>query len=352
MGQRKKQQERTSEAFIIVTTAMIVFAVVAGFFSLWNLLKYEEGILDVCAKQQDAYVQLVLDQINLKQNRDDKEIIEEIIGTLDASSNKYWAFSKDETMLFVKDVLETNKYQGLTTATYYASDSAGKFIRNLSLNRVSHAEINVQDKSYVVSGVCFEYAGQEYRLCLLTNRDVLLDNNSYLGAKIGLITWGALVLIAMVLVSAGVSKLLQNEREKNTENERVIHSLNESLVRLNAELTEKNFFGARENVWSRDALPAFVDKLRERDACPITLALFDVKEEKTSFLNMANVLLDEYVLRFSWSEEEVLFVMLRVDKKAAKTAIRPLEKHYGRAVVLTTVLDPEEFTMEMLEKTM
>ena len=65
--------------------------------------RYEKGIIEVCATQQDAYVQLVLDQINLKDNRDDEEIINDILKTMDSSSNKYWAFSKNQSMLFVKD---------------------------------------------------------------------------------------------------------------------------------------------------------------------------------------------------------------------------------------------------------
>ena len=48
---------------IITTICVICVAVIAGFTAHIELQRYEDGILDVCATQQDAYVQLVLDQM-------------------------------------------------------------------------------------------------------------------------------------------------------------------------------------------------------------------------------------------------------------------------------------------------
>ena len=48
---------------IITTICVICVAVIAGFTAHIELQRYEDGILDVCATQQDAYVQLVLDRI-------------------------------------------------------------------------------------------------------------------------------------------------------------------------------------------------------------------------------------------------------------------------------------------------
>ena len=67
---------------IITTICVICVAVIAGFTAHIELQRYEDGILDVCATQQDAYVQLVLDQINLQADRSDDEIITEILGSL------------------------------------------------------------------------------------------------------------------------------------------------------------------------------------------------------------------------------------------------------------------------------
>lgn len=103
---RVKKNKKPKNVLVITTIYVICFSVIAGVFAYTRINKYEEGVLEVCATQQDAYVQLVLDQINLKSNRDDEQIINDILGTMNSSSNKYWTFSKNQSILFVKDVLE------------------------------------------------------------------------------------------------------------------------------------------------------------------------------------------------------------------------------------------------------
>ena len=110
---RVKKNKKPKNVLVITTIYVICFSVIAGVFAYTRINKYEEGVLEVCATQQDAYVQLVLDQINLKSNRDDEQIINDILGTMNSSSNKYWTFSKNQSILFVKDVLETNRYKGV-----------------------------------------------------------------------------------------------------------------------------------------------------------------------------------------------------------------------------------------------
>lgn len=143
MSSRSSNNSKKSRHPVLLLTAAftLLFTAAAGAFVYYQMVRYEDGLLDVCATQQDGYVQLVVDQINLKSNRDNEEIITDILGTLDASSNKYWTFSRDQAMLFVKDVLETNKYKGFTTATYYVSDSAREFLETLKQDRVPHSQI-------------------------------------------------------------------------------------------------------------------------------------------------------------------------------------------------------------------
>ena len=197
------KQRAAKQFFALATIIALVLGIAVGYAGWLFIGRFEEGVLDVCADQQDAYVQLVLDQINLKENRDDEEIITGILSSLDASTNKYWTFSRDEAMLFVKDVLETNKYKGFTTATYYVSDSARKFLDDLEINRVIHRTINIEEKTYVASGVVFLYGNAEYRLCLLTNRDVLLDNNEFLRAEVNV---GIVFMIAVFLMVVGTMR--------------------------------------------------------------------------------------------------------------------------------------------------
>ena len=196
---RVKKNKKPKNVLVITTIYVICFSVIAGAFAYTRINKYEEGVLEVCATQQDAYVQLVLDQINLKNNRDDEQIINDILGTMNSSSNKYWTFSKNQSILFVKDVLETNRYKGVTTATYYESESATEFLNNLQNNRVTHDFIEIDENSYVASGVTFEYKNQSYKLCLLTGRNAIMDNNSYMQIKIQMETYVVVLLLLSLI---------------------------------------------------------------------------------------------------------------------------------------------------------
>ena len=103
---RVKKNKKPKNVLVITTIYVICFSVIAGVFAYTRINKYEEGVLEVCATQQDAYVQLVLDQINLKSNRDDEQIINDILGTMNSSSNKYWTFSKNQSMLLLRMYLK------------------------------------------------------------------------------------------------------------------------------------------------------------------------------------------------------------------------------------------------------
>lgn len=186
---------------IITTICVVIAAAACGWLSYIQINRYEKGILEVCATQQDSYVQLVLDQINLKENRDDQDIINDILKTMDASSNKYWVFSRNQSMLYVKDVMETNRYKEVSADTYYNSKASKEFMDSLQVNHIQHSIVNVDNKTYLMSGVLFKYADQNYKLCLMTEKSVLLDNNTYLGIKVEMETFVIVILMALVLIA-------------------------------------------------------------------------------------------------------------------------------------------------------
>ena len=281
----------------VTVLCAILAAACAGVLTWYLLLRYEAGLLDVCAVQQDGYVQLVLDQIRLQGDRDDREIIENILGAMDASSNKYWTFSRDQDMLFVKDVLETNKYKGFTTATYYMSDSARAFLDGMRLDRVSHADITIEGKEYIASGAAFAYQGDTYRLCLLTNRSVLLDNNLFLGAKTELCVMVAAILILFVVVSTALAQKVRRLQLRSDRQEEAVETLNQSLDKMNRMFSQRDLHDTRTNLWSRETLPMFLSKLRGRKAYPMALALVQCSGEGAvrALLDMANVTLDRRV---------------------------------------------------------
>lgn len=325
-NQRQKKKTTGYHLLTVTIICMLLLTIGGGLFVRHEMKRYEQGILDVCATQQDAYVQLVLDQINLKENRDDAEIIEDILGTLDASSNKYWTFSKDQEFLFVKDVLETNKYKNFTLETFYSSESAKAFFEGLKVDRVTHDAIKIREREYIASGVMFTYGGSQYRLCLLTNSSVLLDNNSFLGAKTELY----LVIIALLLLLltipvafAGKQRKLQLQAE---EKEEELRKLNLEVEHLNERLSRRDLHDTRNNLWKQEMLPEFIKKLQERKISPVTGVCLhcDSLAVRDKFLAEAGCYLGKEVLRFANGETDLVLLFVQIEKQAALETLKPI----------------------------
>lgn len=326
---------------LLVTTAgTIVLCLLAGFFAVFQMQRYEDGVLEVCAKQQDAYVQLVVDQINLKENRTDEKIIAEILSTLDASTNKYWTFSESDTMLFVKDVLETNKYKGFTSATYYDSDSAKKFWNSLREGRVIHADITIGEKEFIASGTAFSYKGKQYRLCLLSNRNIFLDNNAFLGAKTELSALIAALLCLLMILPMALALKASRLQKKAGEQRKTIGELNQSLVKMNQMLSQRRVYDPQHMVWKMELLDKFLKKLRERKAAPLVQASIVCDSRKTAeeMLRAVSLVLDNRVLRFE-KETEVVLLFTGYRKGDALAVLRLF---LGKGTQLRELLVMEE----------
>ena len=321
-----KDEGMKRDIFTRVFAFTLLAAMLSGLFMHFQLYRYEQGILDIAAAQQDGYVQLVLDQINLKDNRDDEEIIQDILGTLDASSNRYWTFSRSQSMLFVKDILETNRYKGISSDSFYASESAKEFIDGLKLNRVSHSAIKLDGKEYIASGVAFEYNKSSYRLCLLTNRTVLLDNNVFLKAKTELEIALLFILILFIMLPAYLSIKLRDARRKNDEQAIYTDKLNKSLMKMNKLLADRDLHDTRTNSWRKDAAPDFLKKLWARNASPLYLAKLcpESREERDAFLSRAELTLDKRVLRFEDDDCGLILVFVGIDENNALLSLEPL----------------------------
>ena len=121
---------------ILILTLVVVAAMSA--MGHYLMKRYTTTIMNVYATQQDNYVQLVLDQINLQENGTEESIISDIIETLDSGNTHYWTLSKEENILFVKNVTETDKYQGTSLDKFYDTGSADEFVKSLRLNHVTH----------------------------------------------------------------------------------------------------------------------------------------------------------------------------------------------------------------------
>lgn len=281
---------------VLIILAAVIMAVIG-----WHEAKdYEKSVLAIYAEQQDAYVQLVLDQINVLDDRSDEEIVKKILGSLDTSGRKYWTLTKDQALLFVKDVMETNRYKGLTTETFFTSDSAAKFLQDLEINRVIHETIQMDGVRYVVSGVIFEYNGAEYKICLLTNDTVILDNNIFLSSKIGLYVFGVLLLGLLLVVSMIFANVLDLREKRMKAMREHITGLNKVLTEQTEMIREMNWYHTRWSVFKPSAMEMFVQKIVQRQIVPVVFVglAFDSEEQRDYFLQKAQILLDEKVVRF------------------------------------------------------
>lgn len=320
MEKRREKRKKKRHPIVGVTLLCTLLAsLCAGALTWFQLTRYEAGLVEVCAVQQDSYVQLVLDQIRLQRDGKNQVEIEDILGAMDASSNKYWTFSREQDMLFVKDVLETNKYKGFTTATYYVSDSARRFLEGIRVDRVSHADILIEDREYVASGAAFEYQGDVYRLCLLTNRSVLLDNNVFLGAKTELCTLAAGILLLFIIVPVLLAGKVRKLQLRGDRQDEATETLNQSLDRMNKLFSERDLHDTRRSLWSKEALPAFLAKLRARKAYPLSLALLRCSGETATreLLALASVALDRTVLRFTLDDNVIGLLFVQCDLERA-----------------------------------
>lgn len=281
---------------VLIILAAVIMAVIG-----WHEAKdYEKSVLAIYAEQQDAYVQLVLDQINVLDDRSDEEIVKKILGSLDTSGRKYWTLTKDQALLFVKDVMETNRYKGLTTETFFTSDSAAKFLQDLEINRVIHETIQMDGVRYVASGVIFEYNGAEYKICLLTNDTVILDNNIFLSSKIGLYVFGVLLLGLLLVVSMIFANVLDLREKRMKAMKEHITGLNKVLTEQTEMIREMNWYHTRWSVFKPSAMEMFVQKIVQRQIVPVVFVglAFDSEEQRDYFLQRAQILLDEKVVRF------------------------------------------------------
>lgn len=329
MSRRTKNPYKIKKkhSILAITTILAIVAVVACVLLAWHQMReMEKGILDVCATQQDAYVQLVLDQINLKDNRDDDEIINEILSTLDTSSNKYWTFSKDRSMLFVKDVIETNRYKGLTTVSYYDSESAKNFLDSLQTDRVIHKNITVNNKDYVASGVAFSYNNEEYRLCLLTNKNVILNNNRFMTASMELLLLIGFMLVTLLAVSMLFARKLESVSASVGEKDASIKQLQRTVGHLNELLSQKEHYDTRYQLWSSDVLREFLGKLKMKNMRTVVAAKIHCQNEnfRNDFLDRACVLLDKKVLRFVLGDMDILLLYVQCSEETAGNSLRVL----------------------------
>ena len=346
----EKRMKRKKFDFRVMGAVAVIGVLILLLWGNYQITEYEDSVLAIYADQQDAYVQLVLDQINVQDNRSDEEIITEILSSLDTSNKKYWTLSKDQALLFVKDVTETNRYKGFTTSTYFVSDSATEFLNQLVVNQVIHEIIDIEKEKYVASGVVFEYNGSQYKICLLTNETVILDNNTFLSSKIGLYIFITIALCFLLLTAMILLWQLDN-RDKRIEG--LVHreeELNSMVQALEDKIEAFDYYHPRLSLFHKQLLKVFIQRMEKKDIHNVTMmrVKFSGKKELYGFLEAAQVLLDEKVIRFAWSADTLILLFVKYSKDEARRAMKPLQSK-DKTMQIQKVISSEDKSQSLQE---
>ncbi len=305
------RQRKTYRITAFISILMILIAVLGFVF----LEQFKIGIMHVYARQQDAYVKLVLDQINLKKDGSGEYMINDIISTLDSSNKRYWTLAEDNSLIFVKNVQETNRYKGFTTKTFFSTEEGMEFVDDLKLNYISHSFVEMEGEEYIVSGTRFSYNGREYTISLMTDRDVVLEENAFLAAdimlRVVLVSFLLLSFFTLIGLSHGRIKL---EKELAIKDDH-IKELNQTVARLNHRITRHDMFHPRWNIYQESVFDSFIDGFDKKGVSEygICFLRFENEEKKTEFLKDAFVYLDRKVLRFQMDEYPLIIFLLYIN---------------------------------------
>lgn len=224
-----------------ITIVALIIALFLSAFAAWEIFNYEQGVAELYAQEQDGYVEIVARQIERYGDVAGDKFVEDTIEMLDKTSQRYWTLDNTQYFLFVKSINETDVYKTFSTDTFYNTSSAQDFLQILSKGRVKHAIIRLEGYKYIASGIIFEYAGTEYRLCLLTDYDVMLTNNAYLSSKLYLLIDIIIMIAVVVIVTiffairvSGERIRVQNALDDNIQLNKYIDFLDNAIMGRNS----------------------------------------------------------------------------------------------------------------------
>jgi hypothetical protein len=310
-----------------ITAVVILLAIAAEIFTIYELNSSEDQVLEIYGTQQDGYVKLILEEINRLGDEGTQEDITEIISDLDATASRYWTLSRDGSILFVKSVTETNRYKAFTDGSYFATETAMTFVENMEENQVNHGIIYLDEDRFVASGMIFSWQGDQYRICLLTYDKVVIEDNILLECKNAIIASSTIVLALLVIISMVLERGLSRRERAIYRKEEQITRQNLQLEQLDEQLNRANAYNAGREVFLDAVLPEFLQELDEQQVCPLHFALYKVEEswEQKAFFHHMQAILDYRVLRFLMKNGQVLLIFAGYDKRDSTRLIETLQ---------------------------
>lgn len=207
---------------VISIICMLLF----GAYAYYQIDKYEEGMAEIYSEEQDGYVALVSEKI--KSGDKVVEDAQDTVELLKSADDHYWTLDDKSTILYIKNVTETNVYRNVAPEKYYKTETAKKFIESLSDDEITHSIIDIDNKKYIASGTLINYGEQSLRMILLTDYQILFTNNAYLSNKIFLeiavVAVAVIFVVTMIMMAIYISQ--QNKKSA-------------SILEENKELAEK-----------------------------------------------------------------------------------------------------------------
>ena len=225
-------------------------------------------------------------------------------------------------MLYVKDALETNRYQALTANSYYTTDSSMGFINDLELNKVKHERIILDNKEYIASGALFDYEDEQYRICLLTNTTVLLDNNKFLGSKMELIIIFVVAYSAIFVLPIVLAIVSNKNKKKVYSTEADLKEANNVIEVLNEKMVRDEIYDNRLNLFNFSAIDKFIEEYKKQvKAFPISFIAFRYGQKKTvsNFFGGNCILFGKRDIKFYDGKNHLALIMsVKCDNDKAK----------------------------------
>lgn len=321
MNNSKKQ-------LILITASVIILAFLFSAFAWWQIYNYEQGVAELYAQEQDGYVEIVARQITLYGDIAGDEFVEETIQMLDSTSQRYWTLDNSEYFLFVKSISETNVYKTFSTDTFYNTQSAKDFLGTLQKGVVTHSIITLDGFKYVASGIIFEYNNTEYRLCLLTDYDIMLTNNAYLSSKLYLLIDFILIIALLAIAVIYFAARLIEARRKVEHTKNINIELNNYIDYLDNVVMGRN---QRNVITGEGKILRLVHRIDERKVYPVAFVRVNLETE-----NMMNF----HTVNGKFLSENVVWIRYRKDGymllfggKTSQQAIEQIRKSLPKDTV-------------------
>ena len=346
----RNDRKKNAVMITVVTIATILEAAILAAFAWWQIKNYELGIAELYAQEQDGYVEIVARQIERYGDVAGDAFVEDTIDLLDSTSHRYWTLDDSEGFLFVKSVNETNVYKSFSTETFYNTASSQEFITSLKAGQVTHMIITLDDYKYIASGIIFEYAGTEYRLCLLTDYDVMLTNNEYLSSKLYLII-DFMLMIALLSISIIYFIIrLQREHDEINKEIEIKKKLNRYVEFLNNVVMGRN---GTSIIAGKGQILRLMHRLDERKDYPMAFVLVKPGAElMMDFYEEGRKCLNERVVWVRSGKDQFLLLIGNMTGEEAASTIRKEYKEAGKYIVRTATATSEKSCLEVLNDTL